>query len=201
MQDEARERDDPDEPVDASTRGRRPRGRSARARAHLDELDGHEEAYVMYFKERVYATFTGLAIVLVVAAGDHPDPEHALFALVLGVLGITAAGFVSDVISHLAVHQTFPAGADLAILLRVAGGAISTVITPGILLLLAWLDVMPVDAALRAASIVYIVTLGVIGWFAVRRSRLTWAKQLLVLGILIALGFAVIGLQTLAHSI
>ncbi|GAA5209993.1 hypothetical protein [Microbacterium kyungheense] len=180
---------------------RRRRGRSARARAHLEELDGGPEAYVMYFKERVYATFTGLAIVLVVAANDHADPEHAFFALILGVLGITAAGFVSDVISHLAVHQTFPVGGDLAILLRVAGGAISTVITPGILLLLAWLDVMPVDAALRAASIVYIVTLGVIGWFAVRRSRLTWAKQLLVLGILIALGFAVIGLQTLAHSI
>ncbi|GAA5195778.1 hypothetical protein [Microbacterium jejuense] len=188
-------------PIDPEEPARRPRGRSARARAHLEEQSGSAEAYVMYFKERVYATFTGLAIVLVVAANDHADPEHALFALVLGVLGITAAGFVSDVISHLAVHQTFPVGSDLRVLLRVAGGALSTVITPGILILLAWLSVMPLDAALRASSIVYIVTLGVIGWFAVRWSRLTWAKQLLVLGILIALGFAVIALQTLAHSI
>jgi len=201
MSDAPNEPIDPADRRDASSPGHRPRGRSARARARLAEVDGGEEAYVLYFKERVYATFTGLAIVLVVAANDHADAEHALLALVLGVLGITAAGFVSDVISHLAVHQTFPVGADLVILLRVAGGAISTVITPGILLLLAWLDVMPLDAALRASSIVYIVTLGVIGWFAVRRSRLTWAKQLLVLGILIALGFAVIGLQTLAHSI
>ncbi|MBD3943028.1 hypothetical protein IF188_15135 [Microbacterium sp. NEAU-LLC] len=192
--------DEPDQ-VEPEGATRRPRGRSARARAHLEEQGGTAEAYVMYFKERVYATFTGLAIVLVVAANGHADPEHALFALVLGVLGITAAGFVSDVISHLAVHQTFPVGSDLRVLLSVAGGALSTVITPGILILLAWLDVIPLDAALRASWIIYVVTLGVIGWAAVRRSRLTGPQRLLVLGLLIALGFAVVGLQTLAHSI
>jgi hypothetical protein len=180
---------------------RRGRGRSARAREALEGVEGHEDAFVMYFKERVYATFTGLAIVLVVLANDHADAEHALFALLLGVLGITAAGFVSDMISHLAVHREFPERVDLIIMFRVAGGALGTVITPGILLLLAWIDVMPLTAALRAASIVYIVTLAVIGWFAVRRSRLEWWRQLIALGVLVALGLAVVGLQTLAHSI
>jgi uncharacterized membrane protein YfcA len=155
----------------------------------------------MYFKERVYATFTGLAIVLVVLANEHADAEHALFALLLGVLGITAAGFVSDMISHLAVHREFPERIDLIVMLRVAGGALGTVITPGILLLLAWMNVMSLTAALRAASIVYVVTLAVIGWFAVRRSRLEWWRQLIALAVLVALGLAVVGLQTLAHSI
>lgn len=155
----------------------------------------------MYFKERVYATFTGLAIVLVVMANDHADAEHALFALLLGVLGIVAAGFASDLISHLAVHREFPGRVDLAIMLRVAGGALSTVVTPAILIGLAWIGVIHLESALRAASIVYIVTLGVIGWFAVRRARLEWWKQVLALGVLIALGLAVVGLQTLAHSI
>ena len=167
----------------------------------MSELEGREDAFVMYFKERVYATFTGLAIVLVVLANEHADAEHALFALLLGVLGITAAGFVSDMISHLAVHREFPERIDLIVMFRVAGGALGTVITPGILLLLAWMNVMSLTAALRAASIVYVVTLAVIGWFAVRRSRLEWWRQLIALAVLVALGLAVVGLQTLAHSI
>ncbi|MCC2032563.1 hypothetical protein [Microbacterium allomyrinae] len=182
-------------------RARRGRRRSDRAREQLEQLEGGENAIVQYFKERVYATFTGLAIVLVVASSAHAEADHAFFALVLGVLGITAAGLVSDVISHLAVHRTFPGGRDLAISLRIAGGALGTLLTPGILLLLAWLEVMPLDASLQAASIVYIATLAVIGWFAVRRSDLAWYKQLLALALLVALGLLVIGLQTLAHSI
>lgn len=180
---------------------RRTRGRSARARKRMEELEGDDDAFVLYFKERIYATFTGLAIVLVVAANDHADAEHAVLALVFGVLGITAAGFVSDVISHLAVHQEFPNRVDMVILLRIAGGALGTMVTPVILLALAWAEVMSLDAALRAAMIVYIVTLAVIGWFAVRRSKLQWWKQVLVLLVLIALGLGVVALQTIAHSV
>lgn len=191
----------PEPSADRPAPGGRPRGRSARARERLSDLEGRDDAFVGYFKERVYATFTGLAIVLVVSANDQHDPEHALFALLLGVLGITAAGFVSDVVSHLAVHQEFPARVDFAIMLRIAGGALGTVVTPGILLLLAWLAVLPLETALRVSSIVYVVTLGVIGWFAVRRARLDWWQRLVALGVLVALGLAVVGLQTLAHSI
>lgn len=187
-----------------ATAARRPRGRTARARARMAELEGDEgrdEAFVMYFKERVYATFTGLAIVLVVAGNGHAEADHAFFALVLGVIGITTAGFASDVISHLAVHREFPGRTDFRVMLQVAGGALGTLLTPGILILLAWIGVIPLDTALGAASIVYIATLAVIGWFAVRRSRLAWWKQLIALGILVALGLVVVGLQTLAHSV
>lgn len=177
------------------------RGRRARAQERLSEFEGRDDAFVMYFKERIYATFTGLAIVLVVWANGHAEADHAFFALVLGVLGITAAGFVSDVISHLAVHQEFPSGTELRILFQVAGGALGTVLVPGILLLLAWLEIMSVEAALRAALIVYIVTLAVVGWFAVRRSKLTWWKQALVLLALVVLALLVVLLQVLGHSV
>lgn len=60
---------------------------------------------------------------------------------------------------------------------------------------------MDFDAALRAAAIVYVVTLAVIGWLAVRRSNLSGGLRLVVLGILVGLGFAVIGLQILAKSV
>jgi hypothetical protein len=178
-----------------------PRGRHPRAQERLSEFEGRDDAFVMYFKERIYATFTGLAIVLVIWANGHAEADHALLALTLGVLGITVAGFVSDVISHLAVHQEFPGRTELGILLRVASGALGTVLVPGILLLLAWLEIMSVDAALRASIIVYIVTLAVVGWFAVRRSTLTWWKQALVLLGLVVLGLLVVLLQSLAHSV
>ena len=126
----------------------------------------------MYFKERVYATFTGLAIVLVVLGGGHADAVHALSALILGVLGITAAGFVSDVISHLAAHQEFPSRREVALMLKVAGGALGTLVVPVVLLALAAFEVMPLDTALRASSAVYVATLGLVGWIAVRRSRI-----------------------------
>ncbi|MCH6230402.1 hypothetical protein MK786_06590 [Microbacterium sp. CFH 31415] len=173
-------------------------GGTARARQRLGE-DAPE--FVEYFKERVYATFTGLAIVLVVSVNDAHDAGHAVLALLLGVVGITAAGFVSGVISHLAVHRDFPGGAELRAQLRIAGGALGTLVTPMILLALAWFGVLPLPAALRAAEIVYVATLAVIGWFAVRRSRLDLWKQLLALTILVTLGLVVVLLQTLAHSV
>jgi len=179
----------------------RAHGRSERARERIADLGGRDDAFVMYFKERVYATFTGLALVLVVANAEHPTAARAFLVLALGVLGITAAGFVADVVSHLAVHREFPAAAEWRILLRVAGGALGTAVVPLVLIALAWLDVWSVEGALRAATVVYIVTLAVIGWFAVRRSKLAWWQQLVALGVLLVLGFAVIGLQTLAHSI
>ena len=56
------------------------------------------------------------------------------------------------------------------------------------------------DGALRAASIPYVVTLGLIGFVAVRRTHLAWWKQLVALGTLVALGVGVILLQQLAHG-
>jgi hypothetical protein len=176
-----------------------PRGRTERRVARLQGAGGTDEHVVMYFKERIYATFTGLAIVLVVTANDNPRVGHAALALILGVLGITAAGFVSDVISHLVVHREFPSAPEFGILLRISAGALGTLVTPLLLLALVVLDVLVLDAALIAAIVVYVVTLGLIGWFAVRRSRIAWWKQVIAMVMLMVLGLIVVVLQTLAH--
>jgi len=157
-------------------------------------------ATVAYFKERIYATFTGLAILLVVGAEAHTDASHALIALVLGVVGIVAAGCIAEVIAHLTVHQHLPDAAEWRMLGRTAAGALSTAIVPAILLLLALFDRMPVGAALRSATIVLLVTLVLIGWLAIRRSSLVWWQQLLTLVTLPAFGGVVILVQVLAHS-
>ena len=44
------------------------------------------------------------------------------------------------------------------------------------------------------------MTLGLIGFVAVRRTHLAWWKQLVALGTLVALGVGVILVQQLAHG-
>ncbi|WP_312677027.1 hypothetical protein [Microbacterium sp.] len=100
------------------------------------------EAWGAYLRERIYATLTGLAIVLVVGSSEHAEPDHAFLALVLGVIGIVVAGLVSDIVSHLLSRGALPSAEELLTFVRIAGGGLSTVVTPGILLLLAWLDVL-----------------------------------------------------------
>ena len=170
-----------------------------RARERMPE--GDENAIAQYLKERVYATITGLAIVLVIASNaEHHDAKGALFSLVIGVLGITAAGYLADVISHTAVHASLPTAAQQRVLLRIALGALSTVVTPAILLVLAWVGVMHLETSLRVATIVYLVTLGVIGLGAVRRTALPGWARVVVLAVLVGFGALVVGVQVLAHS-
>ena len=71
---------------------------------------------------------------------------------------------------------------------------------PLILLAFAAFGVFELDGALRAASILYVVTLGLIGFVAVRRTHLAWWKQLVALGTLVALGVGVILREQLAHG-
>ena len=85
-------------------------------------------------------------------------------------------------------------------MLRIAGSALASAGVPIILLALAAFGVFELEVALRAASIVGIATLGLIGFVAVRRTHVEWWKQLIALGILMGLGAAVIGLQQLAHG-
>jgi hypothetical protein len=171
-----------------------PLGRRSR---HDRPVDERAEA----LKERVYATFTGLAIVLVQQTNvEHITAARATLTLLVGIVAISAAGFVADVIAHLAVHAAFPDRAELGRMLRIAGSAVGSASVPLLVLALAALGVFELEGALRAASIVYLVTLGLLGYVAVRRTRVAWWKQLLALGALVALGLAVVGLQQLAHG-
>lgn len=163
--------------------------------------EGDETSIAQYLKERIYATITGLAIVLVISTNaEHHDARGALFSLVIGVLGITAAGYLAENIAHIAVHAKLPTTAEQRVLLRIALGALSTVVTPVILLVLAWVGVMQLETSLRVSTIVYLVTLGVIGFGAVRRTGLSWWARLAVLAVLVGFGALVVGVQVLAHS-
>ena len=173
-------------------------------RARIDELDNSDRSpdeLAAGLKERVYATFTGLAILLAVQAhGSHFDPTEANISLIIGVAGITLAGFVSDILSHLTVHRSFPNRRKVGHLLWVAFSALGSLVLPGITLALASFDVIEADLSARIAITALIVTLAVIVLLAVRRSGLTFVRQLLAIVMLTALGGAVIALELLAHG-
>lgn len=172
-----------------------------RARGRRDRHDRPDDERAEALKERVYATFTGLAIVLVQHANvEHVSATRATVTLLVGIVAITAAGFVADIIAHLAVHASFPERDEVARMWRIAGSAVASAGVPLILLALAAFGVFELEGALRAASIVYLVTLGLIGYVAVRRTHVAWWKQLAALGGLVALGLAVVVLQQLAHG-
>lgn len=168
-----------------------------RRRRHERPIDERAEA----LKERVYATFTGLAIVLVQHANvEHITATRATLTLLVGIVAITAAGFVADVIAHFAVHAAFPRRAELGRMARVSGTALASAAGPLVILALAAFGVFALEPALLAASILYVVTLGLIGFIAVRRTHVAWWKQAVALGLLVALGLGVVGLQQLAHG-
>ena len=173
-----------------------PRSRGHRRR-HDRPVDERSEA----LKERVYATFTGLAIVLVQRENvEHVTATRATLTLLVGIVAITAAGFVAGVVAHVASHSSFPDREELGRMLRVSGSAIASAAAPLIVLGLAAFGVLELEPALVAASILYLAALVVVGFVAVRRTKAAWWKQVVALGILLALGLAVVVLQQLAHG-
>lgn len=159
------------------------------------------EQRVDALKERVYVTFTGLAVLL--ALRGHSEGlrvGEAAATLAITVVGTLLAVFVADLVSHLAVHAAFPTRAELAHMAAVSFGAFSVVVLPMVFLGLAALGRWRLEAALRASTIALVASLVVIGYLAVRRVPMAWWKRLIALGAEFALGLAVIGLELLAHG-
>ncbi|MEE3852004.1 hypothetical protein VZC37_16800 [Gordonia sp. LSe1-13] len=156
---------------------------------------------VTFLKERVYATFTGLAIVLTLYNGaDHHSAAYAFEILSMGVLAVILAGFASDGIAHLSVHRHFPRGNEIRTLLRIAGHALETLVVPIGLIVAAWIGILELDTALLIAGFVYIGTLGLTGWLAVRNAEVTWWQKLAALITLVVIGLIVLSVQVFAHS-
>lgn len=169
--------------------------RAERAEGSRPSLDEVARA----LKERVYATFTGLAVVMIYAVGDEPDAAHALRSLVVAIVGISAAGFVAEVIAHQVAHAAVPSGVEARTMLRIAGGALASASLPVLLLgasALGWLDAR---TALWVSVGVYGVTLVAVALIAVVRSRLSLRQSLLSLLIIVGLAVAVVGVLALSH--
>jgi hypothetical protein len=157
------------------------------------------EARAEQLKERVYITFTALAVVIALRE-RVPTAEEAALSLLIVVTGTLLAVFVADVVSHIAVHERLPSREELRHMLRVSFGSLGALALPFVFIGLAVADVWTIAGALRAASIALVAALVVIGYVAARRARLTVWQRLVVLFAEFGLGVAVVGLELLAHG-
>lgn len=174
----------------------RPSLTARRARRRGRPVDERTDA----LKERVYATFTGLAIVTVLAVGDHgTSAQDAFLGLLAGIAGITLAGFVADLVAHLVSHGATPSVAEVRTMARVSLEALGSASIPLIALALAWGGLLDLDVALRVGVVLYIGVLALVALLAVARTGLPWRQRILALGGLLGLGAVVVGVLVLAH--
>lgn len=164
----------------------------------MAEESGSEHAQRL--KERVYVTFTALAVVL--ALRQHgASAGAAAVTLIISLTGTLLAVFVADVVSHVAVYAVLPTRAELRWMARVSFGTLGALIVPFVFVALAVVGRWPVASALRAAAAALVAALVVIGYLAVRRARLPLRQKAVVLLAEFALGVCVVALEWLAHGL
>ncbi|MGW0036796.1 hypothetical protein [Gordonia sp. NPDC003376] len=161
--------------------------------------ESSREARAAHLKERIYVTFTALAVTVSLLAHGHVTALGTIGTLGVTALGTVVAVFVADVISHLLVHERMLTRAEFGHAAAVSASALSAIVVPMIFLLASHLGAWDTEIALRASAGALLLALIGFGWVAARRIRLPWWQRLLVLGGEAVLGVLVFGLQVLAH--
>ncbi len=153
-------------------------------------------------KERIYVTFTSLAVVLALSSrAEELRPGSAAITLLITVAGTLLAVFVADLVAHIVVHATMPARDELAHMIKVSSSSFSVLVLPMIFIGLAAAGSWHLARALRAAAIALSVTLIVIGYLAARRVKLPLGSRLVILFAEFGLGVLVVLLELLAHTV
>lgn len=151
-------------------------------------------------KERIYVTFTALAVVIALDAHGEANAGQALTTLLITVLGTLLAVFIADVLARMTVHERVLSRDELRRVLGVTLGSIGAVALPVIFLGVGALGLWADDAALRASVIALVVGLIVTGLLAVRRARLRWWQRIVALAALGVVAVVVLFLELLAHG-
>lgn len=151
-------------------------------------------------RERIYVTFTALAILMAMNAhGEALDSPTVLWTLVISVLGVLLAGLVSDLVSHMIVHNTLPTAVEFRHMLAVSSRALGVLVVPLIAVGLAVFDVIADRTGMTIAIVGLIISLAVIARIAVSRTGLNGWRQLAVLVVIVGLGVLVVFLEALVH--
>jgi hypothetical protein len=152
-------------------------------------------------RERIYITFTGLAVLL--AFGAHAGETDAwtiATALLIGVLGAVLAGFFADVIAELAVGGRAPRARAMAGYIGVSASALTTAVVPLAFLAAAGFGWIEVSTALVFAIGTMALGLAVIAFAAVARAELPWWAKLAVFVGELLFAAVVIVVKLLAHG-
>jgi hypothetical protein len=160
--------------------------------ARLDER-------IRALKERIYASFTGLAILAAVSRTDHGTAADALLSLGIGVSGIAAAGFLAEVVSHQVAHRRLPAAGELRTMARIALGALGSASAPVVVLALAWGGLLALEWALWIGMSLYAATLVAVTAAATGRTGVAAPQRLLSSAVLLGLASVVVALLQIPH--
>lgn len=152
-------------------------------------------------KERIYVTFTSLAVVLAISShAAEVSPGSAATTLMITVGGTLLAVFVADLVAHITVHAAVPTADEFAHMLKVSVGSLGVLVLPLIFIGLAGAGAWGLERALRVSAIALAASLIAIGYLAARRVKLPIRARLLILFAEFGLGVAVVGLELLAHG-
>ena len=159
------------------------------------ELDESTRA----LKERIYATFTGLAILGALFTNGHSTAPEALLSVAVGVFGISAAGFLAEVVAHLVAYQALPSSAEVRTMGRIALTALGSASLPLLVLALSWAGLLSLEVALWIGMGIYTATLVAVMLLAAHNSGLTPVQRLVSSAMLIGLALFVVAVLLLAH--
>lgn len=171
---------------------------SGATRAH-DPGDQSRERRAERLKERIYLTFTALAVVLTLSSGGDVTAESALRTLVVTIFGSALAMFLAELLSHIVLHRRGFHRDEVVHTAATLAGAVSVVLIPILLVGAASLGLWSVPTALRVSRWLLVVWLIGIGFLAVRRLPISRWQRVVVLLVEAAIGLAVVALQLLAH--
>ncbi|HEY8590764.1 MAG TPA: hypothetical protein VIL55_14555, partial [Naasia sp.] len=103
-----------------------------------------------FHRERIYATFTGLAVLTVLATeADHLSAWQAVGSLLVAIVAISLAGFVAELVAHQLAHSALPGKSELRTMALIAASAFASASIPFLMLAAAVLGLLPLAAALQ----------------------------------------------------
>ena len=160
------------------------------------------EERARFHRERIYASFTGVAVLTVLALdAEHLVAWQAVAALLAAIVAISLAGFVAELTAYQLAHSTLPGTGELRTMLLIAAGAFGSASIPFVVLAGAVVGLLPLTLSLQIGIGIYFATLLVTTLLASARTRLPWRQQLISIATLTALGVVVIMMLVLAHII
>jgi len=160
----------------------------------------HLAVRIRALQERIYATFTGLAIVVAVDATGDGGAWQAFLTVLVGIIGISAAGFLAEVVAYEVGHRRLPSGAEVREMASIAGSALASASIPLIVIALSGFGLLGLELALRLAMAVYAATLVAIFLLAARSTGLRPVQRILSSAMFLVLALLVVGVLFFAHT-
>ena len=151
-------------------------------------------------KERIYITFTALAVTVAFERdAEHLTVGTAAATLAMTVLGTLLAVFIADVIASMTRDQALPSPSELSSMLYVSLGSMRVIIAPTIILGFSAFGGLALPDALRLIAIVLVATLVIVSLIAVLRLRIAAWQKIVVLAEVAGLWLAVLAIELSVH--